>query len=119
MSIVTDFNRLALGFLLLFFPLLALGHGIQTGGGPPLPSVGSVSPDRGPVEGGTQVTIVGDYFPPDTLVTFGGVQARHVVVVNPEEITAVTPPHRSGRVAVGVGSGVRGWAFTYDAQAGK
>jgi len=106
--------QLALGSILAFSPVLALGQGIQTGGGPPMPSVDSVTPKRGPVEGGTTVTILGDYFPQSARVSFGGVEAQQVVVVNPGRITAVTPPHHAGRVAVAVGGGVRGWAFTYE-----
>jgi len=93
--------------------------GRGTGGGPPGPTIGSVTPDHGPAEGGTHVTVKGSYFTPNSRVTFGGVEAKDVVVVAQGRITAVTPPHPPGRVAVTVGGGVRGLAFTYEASEPK
>ncbi|HUK65210.1 MAG TPA: IPT/TIG domain-containing protein [Anaeromyxobacteraceae bacterium] len=100
--------------LLVFPPLAAEGRGRGGGGGPPAPTIGKVTPAQGPVGGGTPVTLSGNNFPPGSRVTFGGVEAKDVVVVNRKCITAVTPPHAAGRVSVTVGSGIRGLAFTYE-----
>ncbi len=51
----------------------------------------SVTPNEGPDVGGTPVTITGAGFLTATGVTFGGVAATNVVVVNDEEITCDTP----------------------------
>jgi hypothetical protein len=106
-------------FALALLPAGARGHGRGGGGGPPAPIVGTVEPEQGPAEGGTHVTVKGSYFPPRSRVTFGGVEATQVVVVATDRITAVTPPHPAGRVTVTVGSGARGWAFTYGESDGK
>ena len=46
------------------------------------PTVSSVSPNNGPVAGGTAVTITGTNFAAGATVTFGGTAATNVVVVN-------------------------------------
>jgi hypothetical protein len=51
-----------------------------------------VSPNNGPVEGGTTVTITGLNFTSNSLVDFGTVAAASVVVVSSTEIQAVSPP---------------------------
>jgi outer membrane autotransporter protein len=83
----------------------------------PRPDVLSVSPDRGPVAGGTRVTITGSNFTGATRVVFGNAPATNVVVVNATTITAVTPAHVAGAVSVRVvtpsGSGGAAGAFTY------
>ena len=70
------------------------------------PSVISVSPRSGSVDGGTAVTITGTGFtPPNAVYTvkFNGVNATNVVRVSNSVITAVTPAHASGTVSVTVG----------------
>jgi DNA-binding protein YbaB len=66
----------------------------------PPPSVSSVSPASGPAAGGTGVTISGANFVSGATVTFGGTAATGVVVTNSTTITATTPAHASGAVAV-------------------
>src|SRR5204862_5379281 len=66
------------------------------------PSIGSVSPASGPVNGGTSVTIAGGNFAPGATVTIGGTAATNIVVVNSTSITATTPAHSAGPVAVSV-----------------
>jgi hypothetical protein len=68
------------------------------------------------------VTIIGSNFWPGARVTFGEAEAPVVAFVASDRITAVTPPHRPGRVYVSVlnpnwQSGGRGWTFTYVDQA--
>jgi hypothetical protein len=79
-----------------------------------------ISPESGPMTGGTTVTIAGTDFTAsgETVVTFGGVSALNIVVVNNTTITCDTPPAaQSGAVDVSVAN-VYGYdtlpgAFTY------
>ncbi|OEV37460.1 hypothetical protein HS99_0006175 [Kitasatospora aureofaciens] len=48
-------------------------------------------PDQGPTGGGTPVTIIGTHLTGTTAVHFGNRLATHVVVVDDNEITCVTP----------------------------
>ncbi len=67
-----------------------------------VPFVSSVSPNNGPVAGGTAVTITGTNFAAGATVTFGGTAATNVVVVSSTSITATTPAHAAGAVTVTV-----------------
>ncbi|MCE9563947.1 MAG: IPT/TIG domain-containing protein, partial [Planctomycetes bacterium] len=64
------------------------------------PTVTAVSPNIGPIAGGTAITITGTNFTGATVVTVGGVAATSVVVVSATSITAVTPAHAAGLVDV-------------------
>ncbi len=66
------------------------------------PTVTSVSPNNGPVAGGTAVTITGTNFAAGATVTFGSAAATNVVVVNSTTITAKTPAGSAGAVTVTV-----------------
>ncbi len=84
------------------------------------PVVTSVSPNRGPASGGTNVTIAGSNFKAGATVTFGGAACDNVVVVSGSQITCTTPPHYPATVDVTVrnpdgqsGTLLRG--FTYEA----
>ncbi|MFN2387002.1 MAG: IPT/TIG domain-containing protein [Thermoanaerobaculia bacterium] len=63
------------------------------------PTVSSISPTWGPVAGGSLVTLSGACFAPGATVTFGGAAATGVTVAA-TTITATTPPHAAGLVAV-------------------
>ncbi len=83
-----------------------------------VPTVTSISPASGASAGGTFVTIEGTLFQPGALVIVGGNQATNVSVVDTTTLTAVTPPHAPGLVAVtvvnpGSGSGTLASAYTY------
>jgi hypothetical protein len=68
-----------------------------------LPSVTSVSPNSGPVAGGTSVTVKGSDFVAGTTVTkfsFGGRRATSVNCGSTSECTVVTPAHAAGTVDV-------------------
>lgn len=65
-----------------------------------VPLVAGVSAPTGPVSGGTAVTITGAGFQSGATVTFGGVAATNVVVVNDTTITATTPAHAAGAVDI-------------------
>jgi hypothetical protein len=56
-----------------------------------LPAISAISPNEGPAEGGTAVTITGIGLTDAVDVLFNGVPATSVVVVNSTTITAVTP----------------------------
>lgn len=66
----------------------------------PRPTV--VNPNEGPLAGGTRVTIGGSGFVVGATVKFGGVAATNVSVVSATSITATTPAHQAGQVAVEV-----------------
>jgi hypothetical protein len=55
------------------------------------PSVTGITPDSGPIAGGTVVTITGSGFEKGATVTFGTVAATSVVVNSSTEITATAP----------------------------
>jgi len=63
-------------------------------------TVTGVLPNNGLVNGGTPVTITGANFATGATVSFGGVAASAVTVVNATQITAHTPPHARGPVNV-------------------
>jgi hypothetical protein len=74
----------------------------DTGGVPPAVELTGVSPPSGPTSGGTAVTLTGSGFAAGATVSFGGAAASSVVVQNAARITAVTPAHAAGTVAVTV-----------------
>ena len=84
----------------------------------PAPILTGVSPTTGRTTGGTSVTLTGRNFASGATVTFGGAAATSVVVVSATHITAKSPPHKAGRVAIVVSNadGQRGTlskSFTY------
>ncbi|HRO01235.1 MAG TPA: autotransporter domain-containing protein, partial [Nitrobacter sp.] len=83
------------------------------------PSIISVTPNTGPATGGTPVTITGTNFTGATAVTFGGTAATSITVINDSTITATTPAHAAGSVAVAVttpgGNASLPGGFTYSA----
>jgi hypothetical protein len=66
------------------------------------PHITSISPNSGSTAGGTAVTIKGGDFTGATQVKFGSKTATDVVVVNDDEITAVTPAQPAGTRYVSV-----------------
>ena len=84
----------------------------------PGPTVSSVSPNNGPVAGGTAVTITGTNFAAGATVKFGSTAATNVVVVSSTSITATTPAGSAGAVTVTVtvngqsGSLTNGFTYT-------
>jgi hypothetical protein len=57
----------------------------------PAPKVESLSPELGPLDGGTEVTIVGQNFQPGAKVFFGAVEAAAANVQNSLIVVATTP----------------------------
>jgi hypothetical protein len=83
------------------------------------PTVTSISPNNGPIAGGTAVTITGTNFTSGATATIGGTAATNVVVVSATQITATTPAHATGAATVTVTvngqSGNLTNGFTYNA----
>jgi len=82
-----------------------------------IPTVSGVSPNTGPVGGGTAVTITGTNFASGATVMFGTQAAAGVTVTNSTTITATTPAGSVGAVTVTVTvagqSGSLASGFTY------
>jgi hypothetical protein len=66
------------------------------------PTVSGMSPQAGPLGGGTLVTITGTNFTGATVVDFGANPATNVTVVNDTTITADSPAGTAGNVPVSV-----------------
>ena len=60
-------------------------------GGFPVLSLTSITPNLGPIAGGTPITLTGTYFQDSATVTIGGVSATDVTVLSETEIAATTP----------------------------
>ncbi|MDX3457168.1 IPT/TIG domain-containing protein, partial [Streptomyces sp. ME02-8801-2C] len=80
------------------------------------PSLSGLSPNQGPVPGGTTVTLTGANLSGATAVQFGGVAAASFAVNSSTQITAVAPAHAAGAAAVTVttpGGTSNALTFTY------
>jgi formylglycine-generating enzyme required for sulfatase activity len=66
------------------------------------PTISSVSPTSGPLEGGTEITIRGTHLTGTTSVRVGGAVATEVVVANDTMVTALTPASTPGAKTVSV-----------------
>ena len=64
------------------------------------PTLSGVSPDRGPLAGGTPVTLTGAHFAGGIHVTFNGVSATSITLVNATALTAVAPAGAFGPATV-------------------
>lgn len=62
--------------------------------------VSSIAPNAGPFQGGTAITITGQFLSGTTSVTIGGVPCTNVVSVSATQVTAVTPPGSLGSMDV-------------------
>jgi len=83
----------------------------------PDPTISALSASSGPLSGGTNITITGTNFSGVTSVTFGGVPATNVQLVNSTTITATTPAGSAGVTSVIVtttsGSNAANSLYTY------
>lgn len=81
------------------------------------PALTSISPPVGLTSGGLTVTLHGTDLDAATQVSFGGVAATNVSVINGNEVTAITPAHAAGVVDVSLmtphGSSTLSHGFTY------
>ncbi|MFM9096698.1 MAG: SUMF1/EgtB/PvdO family nonheme iron enzyme, partial [Phycisphaerales bacterium] len=83
-------------------------------------SIFGISPSAGPTNGGTSVTIVGEFMSGVTSVWFGTLPAQSFTSSSPAVLTAVTPPSAAGpaldvRVVTSAGAAVATSAFMYRA----
>lgn len=80
-------------------------------------TISTISPSSGPAAGGVGVTLTGSGFTGATGITFGGIAATSVYVVDSTTLTAVTPAHATGAVDVVVttpnGTGTKTNGYTY------
>jgi glucose/arabinose dehydrogenase len=87
-------------------------------------TVGSITPNAGPLGGGQAVTITGTNFTAsaETAVTIGGQPATNVVVQNSTTITATTPANTAGLkdvvVTNSIGTATLTGGYTYAAGGG-
>jgi hypothetical protein len=65
-------------------------------------TVTDITPNSGPAEGGSRVSIFGTWFSPDVQVMFGPLAAGDVKYISNEELEAVAPPGSPGLVDVTV-----------------
>ena len=79
------------------------------------PSISSLSPSGGSINGGNTVIINGNNLLGSTAVSFGGVAARSFVVNSNTQITAVAPARAAGAATVAVTTpvGVVNATYTY------
>ncbi|MHB1844591.1 MAG: IPT/TIG domain-containing protein [Deltaproteobacteria bacterium] len=77
-----------------------------------------IAPASGSAAGGTAVTLVGSGFAGTPVVTFAGVAATQVTLLDPHRIAALTPPGASGAVdvtiSIGGATATLAQAFTYE-----
>jgi photosystem II stability/assembly factor-like uncharacterized protein len=82
-----------------------------------IPAATGLSRYSGSTAGGTAVAIYGFGFASDMTVTFGGISATDINVLDPRYLTATAPAHAAGTVDIVVsrpaGSGRLAGAFTY------
>ena len=79
------------------------------------PSISTLSPNGGSINGGNTVIINGNNLLGSTTVSFGGIAARSFVVNSNTQITAVAPARSAGAVTVSVSTpvGVVTSSYTY------
>ena len=64
------------------------------------PSISSVLPDSGPIEGGTRVTVSGANFGKIKRVSFDGIDIADFIIENDETIAFITPERAAGSVNI-------------------
>jgi hypothetical protein len=81
-----------------------------------VPSISTVTPDQGPVAGGTTITLSGSGFVPGTGVSVGGSTCGSLIIVDQSTASCVTPPGSTGAAEVLVSNpgGTASGNFTYD-----
>lgn len=82
------------------------------------PGISSILPASGSIDGGTFITITGNYFTDDATVSVNGAPAANVNVVDSQTITAITPASSipgpaTVEVYVGQGVGYASANYTY------
>lgn len=83
-------------------------------GAPPQPTITDLQPNKGPIKGGQAITVSGTNFISGAKVFVGDVLATQIVFVNDKKITAVTPAHAQGNVAIKVENIPNNPDFSYE-----
>lgn len=85
------------------------------------PVVTAVSPNHGPLSGGTLVSVTGSNFKAGAGVSFGGAACDDIVIISATQLTCTSPPHFPETVDVSVvnpddqtGTLLRGFTFESD-----
>lgn len=65
----------------------------------PAPMIESVSPNKGTVDGGTEISIEGKNFTADSVVIFGGKSVGKVKFISPTSLEIKSPPGKNGDMA--------------------
>ena len=86
----------------------------------PPPVIRGIYPNKGPIDGGTEVTIRGNHFGDGAVVFIGGIQVEQLDSLSPTEIRLKTPPSSPGYKDIRVVNpdgqqAARQRAFTYNA----
>ena len=68
----------------------------------PAPEVATVTPDSGPIAGGTEITVDGQHFLDGASVAVGGATCEVTSINPPDEIICITPAGNAGTVDVTV-----------------
>jgi len=80
-------------------------------GGDNAPVIETITPNSGPTDGGTVITITGRDLDYVTEVTLDGLACTNIIIINSTTIKCTTPAHPAGAVDVVVTT-VEGWTFT-------
>jgi hypothetical protein len=86
----------------IFFDISDTNFTIIPASGLPAPTLDSISPTSGPIGGGTVVTLTGTNFVVGATVLFGATAATGVTFNSTTSLTATSPAHAAGTVAVTV-----------------
>lgn len=81
---------------------VAAGDGNSVAAGPAVPVVTSITPEQGPVGGGTAVTVSGYNLAGATSVQFGRESARNIEADTETSLIAVSPPFKPRKVEITV-----------------
>lgn len=60
------------------------------------PKISSISPDQGPFVGGTNITLTGSGFTPESKIKMGGTACSQITYLSPASIVCLTPQHSMG-----------------------
>lgn len=66
----------------------------------PAPKISTVSPEKGSINGGDEVTVSGTNYSEGIAVKFGDIPAKSVTLVSSSAIKAITPAHAAGKVDI-------------------
>ena len=89
-------NLIGMGLFVLVFAFIITIVPIKVFAITSSPTISSIAPAFGIVNGGTSITITGTQFASGVAVTVGGTSATNIVMVSATQITATTPSGTAG-----------------------